>query len=231
MKQLFIILFFIDPIFCNAQLKMEGILKDIANDEPIERVNIRNINTGFTTTTAKDGKFDLEVKKNELIEITHISYETIRIRIKDEKNILFYNLVMRPQTIKLMEIIVKEKNKSYKADSLRTYETYKLILEKPGTDEMSASTAPMANMSKKFREEQEFKENYAKWERQKYVDYMFNEKQIGKWTSLRGDSLQLFISTYKPSYEFIRKTNDYQYLLYIKNSLASFCPSCVFKRQ
>jgi ASC-1-like (ASCH) protein len=214
-----------------AQMTINGILKDIANDEPIARVYIKNVTNGATMTTDTAGKFSLSVKKNDLIEITHFSYETIKLRIKDDRKALYYNLVMRPKTNKLMEIIVHEKAITYKADSTRSYETYKRILEKPGVDEMSASTAPMAMMSNKFREEQEFKENYAKWERQKYVDYMFNEKQIGKWTSLRGDSLQLFINTYKPSYEFIRKANDYQYLSYIKNSLAAFCPSCVFKRQ
>jgi hypothetical protein len=214
-----------------GQITIKGILKDIANDEPIQRVNIKNVNNGTVISTSTDGQFNIDVKKNDLIEITHISYETIRIRIKDDKKSMYYNLVMRPKTNRLMEIIVRDKNPTYTADSARTYETYKLILEKPGVDEMSASTAPMAMMSSKFREEQAFKTNYQKWEKAKYVNYMFNPKQLQKWTGLTGDSLTLFIDTYRPSYEYLRNANDYQYLLYIKNSLGEFCPSCVFSRK
>jgi hypothetical protein len=206
-------------------------LKDIANDEPIQRVNIKNVNTGLLISTSLDGLFSLDVKKNDLIEITHISYETIRIRIKDDKKTMYYNLVMRPKTNRLMEIIVRDKNPTYAADSMRTYETYKMILEKPGVDEMSASTAPMAMMSNKFREEQAFKQNYQKWEKAKYVNYMFNPKQLQKWTGLSGDSLNLFIDTYRPSYEYIRGANDYQYLLYIKTCLKEFCAYCIFRRK
>jgi ASC-1-like (ASCH) protein len=215
----------------NSQMTIKGILKDIANDEPIQSVSIKNVNNGTIIYTTSDGLFSMDVKKNDLIEIHHMSYETIRLRIKDDKKSLYYNLVMRPKTNRLMEIIVRDKNTSYAADSVRSYETYKLILEKPGVDEMSASTAPMAMMSNKFRQEQAFKENYQKWEKAKYVNYMFNPKQLQKWTGLTGDSLALFIDTYRPSYEFIRGANDYQYLLYIKNSLGEFCTYCVFRRK
>jgi hypothetical protein len=214
-----------------AQRPMNGIIKDIANDEPILNVNIKNVVNGEYIKANTDGTFSIPIKKNDLIEISHISYETIRIRIKDDKSNMFYNLVMRPKTTKLMEIFVREKNKTFKADSTRNYETYKLILEKPGTDEMSASTAPMAMMSNKFRQEQAFKENYKKWEKEKYVDYLFNAKQIGKWTGLQGDSLTTFIHLYRPSYEFLRSNSDYNYLLYIKNSLKEYCSGCVFNRR
>ena len=226
---IFILLFSITKV--HAQSTINGILKDIANDEGIARVNIKNIHTGVIITTSENGTFALEVHKNDLIEISHISYETIRIRIKDDKNPKYYSLVMRPKTNKLMEIIVREKNPTFTADSLKSYETYKLILEKPGTDQMSASTTPMAMMSTKFRQEQAFKENYQKWEKAKFVNYMFNPKQLQKWTGLSGDSLVLFIDTYRPTYDYLRNVNDYQYLLYIKNSLKEFCPACEFKRK
>jgi hypothetical protein len=216
---------------CVAQRPMKGIIKDIANDEPIQNINIKNIVSGEYTTPAADGTFSISIKKNDLVEVSHISYESIRIRIKDDKSNMYYNLVMRPKTTRLMEIFVREKNRTFKADSVRNYETYKLILEKPGTDEMSASTAPMAMMSNKFRQEQAFKQNYQKWEKEKYVDYMFNPKQLGKWTGLQGDSLTNFITKYRPTYEFLRTNSDYNYLLYIKNSLLEYCSYCVFNRR
>ncbi len=214
----------------NAQGKITGIIKDIANDEPIENVTIKNVTTNLEVTTPKNGEWAIVVKRNDLVEIKHLSYETISIRIKSDKNPRFYSLIMRPKTNKLMEIFVRDKARSYKADSVRSYETYKLILEKPGVDEMSASVAPVAMMSNKFRQEQEFKRLYTQWEQEKYVDYLFNPKQLGKWTGLSGDSLQLYMNTYRPTYQYLRNTTDYNYLLYLKESLRAFCPTCRFSK-
>jgi hypothetical protein len=217
--------------FCNAQTTIKGIVNDFAKDEPIALVNIRNVHTGLLYTTDSSGLFSIEVKKDDLLEITHISYEALQIRISNEKNPLFYSLIMRPKTKRLMEVFVRERNPIYAADSAITQETYKLVLEKPGPEDMALSNAIMANMSKKFRQEQAFKENYSKWEKAKYINYMFNPKTLQKWTGLSGDSLDLFIETYRPTYEYLRSVNEYKYLEYIKESLKEFCSECEFRKR
>jgi hypothetical protein len=215
----------------NAQSKINGIVTDIANDEPMAYIKVKNVNSGELMVTDSSGKWHLTVKNNDLIELYHLNFETIRIRVKNAKSPSYYSLIMRPKTNKLMNIIVRDKNPTYKADSFRRQELYANILIKPDIDEFSASTAPIAQMSRKFQEEQAFKGQYLAWEKEKFVDYMFNAKQIKKWTGLEGDKLDSFMKTYRPTYEYLRSVSEYNYLMYVKKSLAEFCPSCEFRKR
>jgi NAD+--asparagine ADP-ribosyltransferase len=212
-----------------AQAKINGIVKSFGKDSIISGVNIKNINSKINTISDNNGEFNIDVKKGNLLEISHVGYQTIRIRIYDEHNPNYYNIVMKKNARTLQEIIIREKNPTYSIDSLRTYETYKLILDKPAQNEISATTLPMEMMSRKFREEQAFRTHLKIWEREKYIDFMFNDRQLKRWTGLPPDKLQEFMRLYRPGYDFLRSINEYKYLQYLKNALAEYCPECKFQ--
>jgi CarboxypepD_reg-like domain len=230
LKPIFSILFILYTTFtCIAQVNINGIIKSLGNDSIITGVNIKNINTKINTISNNNGEFSIDIKKGHLLEISHVGYQVVRIRIYDEHNPSYYNVVMKKNARTLQEIIIRDKNTNYSIDSQRTYETYKLILDKPYKSEISASILPMEMMSRKFREEQAFREHLKIWERDKFVDFMFNERQLKRWTGLAPERLQEFMRLYKPGYDFLRSINEYKYLLYLKNALAEYCPECTFQ--
>ena len=59
-------------------------------------------------------------------------------------------------------------------------------------------------------------------ERDYYIDFKFPRARVALLTGLRGDSLQVFMIRYRPSYEFCRRVSTMDMLLYINDKLVLF---------
>jgi hypothetical protein len=199
-----------------AQTTMLGEVKDFANNEGLENVNVRNIYTLKGMTTLKDGKFHLEIKKGELVEFSKLGYQTLRIRISSEKEPSYYKLVMKKTPIELREVDIRGKPLDFKKDSIRYRETYDIVLRKEKQEDVNMQSMPLAMLSKKNREEWAFQKMYAAWEEEKYIDMTFNPRLVAKITYLEGESLDEFMRLFRPSMEFLRSASEYEYLNYIK---------------
>ena len=202
--------------FAFAQTIIKGEIKDFANNQNMGNVNIRNIYTLKGMTTIDDGKFEIVVKKGELVEFSKVGYQTLRIRIKNEKEASYYNLIMSKVSIILREVDIKGKPIDFKKDSVKFRESYDLVLRKPKKEEIDMRSMPLAMLSKKNRQEWAFQEMYASWEQEKYIDFVFNDKLVHKITYLENEDLAFFIKRYRPSYAFLRSASEYEFLDYIK---------------
>jgi hypothetical protein len=200
-----------------AQTIIKGEVKDLATDDFLDNVNVKNIYTQKGMTIRQDGQFKLEVRKGELIEFSKVGYQTIRIRILSEKEPLFYKMVMNKAPVMLREVDIRGKPLDFKKDSIRYREVYDIVLRKERKDEVDMRSMPLAMLSKKNRQEWAFQEMYEKWEREKYIDFAFNERLVSKITYLKDDELKVFMKWNRPSYDFLRNATDYEYLDFIKS--------------
>ena len=200
-----------------AQTIIKGEVKDLATDDFLSNVNVKNIYTQKGMTIQQDGQFKLEVRKGELIEFSKVGYQTIRIRILSEKEPLFYKMVMNKAPVMLREVDIRGKPLDFKKDSIRYREVYDIVLRKERKDEVDMRSMPLAMLSKKNRQEWAFQEMYEKWEREKYIDVAFNERLVSKITYLKEDELKVFMKWNRPSYDFLRNATDYEYLDFIKS--------------
>ncbi|HAD32977.1 MAG TPA: hypothetical protein DCF44_00460 [Chitinophagaceae bacterium] len=200
-----------------AQTLIRGELRDLANDSLMADVNIRNIHTLLGMSTKADGRFELMVKNSELIEFSKLGYQTIRIRIQNEKEPGYYRLVMSKVPIQLREVDIRGKPLDFKKDSLRYRETYDLVLRKQTRSEVDMRSMPLAMLSKRNRQEWAFQDMYAEWEKEKFVDFAFNDRLVKRITYLDGEELKAFMLRYRPPYEFLREASDYEFLDYIKH--------------
>ncbi len=196
---------------------IKGEVRDLANDDFLDNVNVKNIYTQKGMTIQKDGQFKLEVRKGELIEFSKVGYQTIRIRILSEKEPLFYKMVMNKAPVMLREVDIRGKPLDFKKDSIRYREVYDIVLRKERKDEVDMRSMPLAMLSKKNRQEWAFQEMYEKWEREKYIDFAFNERLVARITYLKDEDLKEFMRWNRPSYEFLRNATDYEYLDFIKS--------------
>jgi len=220
MRYLFIyiaLLSFIPSQIAQAQTIIKGEVKDLATDDFLDNVNVKNIYTQKGMIIQQDGQFKLEVKKGELIEFSKVGYQTIRIRILSEKEPLFYKMVMNKVPVMLREVDIRGKPLDFKKDSIRYREVYDIVLRKERKDEVDMRSMPLAMLSKKNRQEWAFQEMYEKWEREKYIDVAFNERLVSKITYLKDDELKVFMKWNRPSYDFLRNATDYEYLDFIKS--------------
>jgi CarboxypepD_reg-like domain len=205
-----------------AQTVIKGEVFDFTNNEPLSNINVRNIFTLQGMTIGTDGKFSIEVKKGQLIELSKLGYKTIRIRIQNEKEPAFYRLIMSKVPLQLREVDIKGKALDFVKDSVRYREIYDIVLRKEHKQDVDMRSMPLAMLSKKNREEWAFQEMYEKWERDKYINFTFNERLIGKITYLKDEDLTIFMQQFRPSYEFLRTASSYEYLDYIKHCYGLF---------
>jgi hypothetical protein len=216
----FTVVFFFVFLFLHtvkAQTIIQGEIIDMLNNEKMDNVNVRNVFTLKGMTVKKDGRFEIEVRKGELIEISKIGYQTIRIRIHNEKEPSYYKVAMEKVPIMLREVDIRGKPLDFEHDSIRYRETYDAVLRKQRREEIDMRSMPLAMLSKKNRQEWAFQEMYEKWEQEKYIDFVFNEKLVSKITYLKEEDLKKFMRYYRPSYHFVRTVSDYEYLDYIKS--------------
>lgn len=223
MKRLLILCIFylMGGNFMHAQNMIRGIILD-ENNRPIENVNIKNIQTKEGMTTLSDGNFKIVVNKQDLLEITKVGFRTLRIRIVNDKNPSYYNLVMNREPIALKEVDIKGKSLDYFSDSIRYDKTYGHILRSESFNDLNAAAMPLAYLSKKNRERWAFQEMYKQWEEQKYIDFVFNTSLVKRITYLQGNDLDLFMKIYRPSYSFLKTASTYEFLDYIKKSYYEF---------
>lgn len=205
-----------------AQGTMIGEIRDFGTGELLDNINVRNIYNLQGMTTLKDGKFSVSVKKGELVEFTRVGYQTLRIRIKNLNEPSYYKLVMQKVPITLREVDIRGKPLDFKSDSIRYRETYDIVLRKEKREEVDMRSMPLAMLSKKNRQEWAFQEMYAEWEKEKYIDFTFNERLVSRITYLEGEELYRFMKLYRPSYEFLRNVSEYEYLDYIKHCYYQF---------
>ena len=202
-----------------AQTTIHGVVKDHLNDKILDSVFVKNIHSNDTTSVDTNGAFKLVVKSNELIEIKRNKYETLRVRIINEKQPSYY--VLHLEKIKPL-LDVKGNLLAYQLDSLEFDQIYGIIVNGERKGEVDMRSLPLAALSKQNREKWAFQEMYAKWQGEKYIDFVFNQELVKKITYLSGNDLRRFMRLYRPTAAFLRKATRYEYLNYIKKSYERF---------
>ncbi|MFD0797395.1 carboxypeptidase-like regulatory domain-containing protein [Maribacter chungangensis] len=96
-----------------AQLNYTGRIVDAKTQEPLPYVNIGIVDKGFGTVTDETGRFYLVIdtqkfKKEDIVQISSLGYETIKIpigqiKVADED---FPKIVMQPSDIQLEEVFL-----------------------------------------------------------------------------------------------------------------------------
>tara|TARA_B110000908_G_C10264179_1_gene462064 strand:+ start:5269 stop:5793 length:525 start_codon:yes stop_codon:yes gene_type:complete len=78
-----------------------------SNSLAIENVHIINLNNGFGEITNINGNFTIQIKKNDIIKISHIEYQSQKITISDE--IIKVGLVIKLKRAvnRLNDVIIK----------------------------------------------------------------------------------------------------------------------------
>lgn len=214
---LLLVLFF--PV---AAITIQGEVFDAGTRAPMADVSIVNVHTDDGTLTDEQGRFTIAVAKGQLLELRKIGYKTLRVRIPDGSIPSYFKLEMHPGPIELPEFDLQARNKDWKRDSARYYELYKGAIEFEKLDGLDVIRHPFSALSKRNRQIWAFQKEYNYWEQQKFIDYTFNDKLINSITGLSGDSLNVYMTRFRPTYDFLRSVNEYTYYGYIKESVEFF---------
>ena len=200
---------------CLAQQRIiHGMVLEAVGKQALGQVSIQNIYTNEQTLSDSSGLFKISVEQGQLIEFRKAGFKIARMRIPKGAMAPYFKIILSKQPNAVPEYVQNQ----FKADSIRYRELYKTALNFPKLSTFEALQHPFSALSKKNRMIWAFQDAYSEFEKQKYIDYMFNDALIMQMTGLKGDSLVLYKRYYTPSYDFIRKSSTYDFYLYINKT-------------
>jgi hypothetical protein len=201
---------------------IHGEVLDIDNMSPVEGVTIENIYTNVTISSAADGAFVIAASSDQLLEFKKPGYRVTRVRIPKGQVPPYFRIIIEHGINKPSGDFHQGDRYDYKRDSIRFHDLYAHELDFPRMSAIEKIKSPFSAMSKRNRMIWQFQEDYASFEKEKYVDRSFNPALVQKITGLKGDSLENYMLRFRPSYEQVRGMTDYAFYNYIKTTGTRF---------
>ena len=188
------------------------------------------------TYTNVSGGFQIDViDLRDSLKITHFAYKTYTIAISKASAVL--HIELEPSVISLNTVTIHG-DRDFKKDSIENRIAYAKQFNYKGPTVMDAFTGNsnkqpgdlisinplllIAALTKKSTPEYKFNKILIRDEHEQYVDEHFNKGIVSRVTGLSGDTLSVFLTQYRPSYQFVLKATDYDMEVYIKESLRKF---------
>lgn len=194
-------------------------MRALATNKALDSVSIRNIHSSKSVICDSNGQFKVEVKSGELLEFSRARYKTLRLRIVNEKQPAYY--VLHLEKIKPL-LDVKGKLLAYQLDSLDYDRTFFNTIHGTKRGDNYGNGGSLDALSKQNRERWALQKMHEKWQNERYVNLVFNEDLVSEITYLSGEELKRFMRMYRPDYQFLRETTEYEYLSYIKKAYEQF---------
>lgn len=210
-----------------AQYKVRGTVYDESRTYPLEAVSVMTTSGRFTTTNAA-GVYQIEVSERDSIWFSYLGKPTVRFPVSKMADLNQFDLALKVPVDVLKEVVVKPYN--YKLDSLQNRKDYAKVFDfrRPNVESMTSIGPDGAGIDinelirlfqfRKNKSMMRFQERLLQQERDKFVEHRFSKALVRRLTGLEGTELDKFMNIYRPSYEFVLYTTDYDFHLYIKEA-------------
>ncbi len=196
------------------------------NDSVIKGASVLNTRTRTVTQSNKEGQYTIPVAEGDRIIFSMAGYLPDTVTVLYSMLLTHHDITLKIHFISLKGVTVTG---SYEADSLARRNFYKHIYDQRGitggnrpTDGVGISISPLSHFSQKAKQQRQLKKRLIQQERDAYIDRTFPAEWVARLTRLEGDSLNLFLYRYRPSYTFCRRTNREEMLVYINDKLKEF---------
>ncbi|MBA3829186.1 MAG: hypothetical protein H0X33_09645 [Taibaiella sp.] len=220
--RIFSFFFFFSMLFGTVQAQsIMGELQDIDSHEPISDVQIENIHNNASVVTDKAGRFLIAAASGQLILFKKNGYKTASVRIPAGTVPSYFKILLQKGVTDISKEYANNKH-DWKTDSTKYYELYRTELEFPKMSGLDVIEHPFSAMSSRSREIWEFQRQYDNAQQQKYIDYRFSNETVTRLTGLQGDSLNLYLRKFRPSYPMARSMNDYNMYGYITRTVLQY---------
>jgi CarboxypepD_reg-like domain len=214
-----------------AQSPLSGKILKKNSHEIIPGVNIRNLSNGAYATSDQGGNFKIVAIDGNTIIFSSAGYISDTLNLKNADPAMRINIYLRPNIQVLADVEVDQMS-TYIQDSIKRREDYAYLLNKkhpvkfmnekrPG-DDPGFSFSPIGYFSKSERQKRELKKRIKEEDEAEYIDVKFPESRVAQLTKLTGDTLRIFMFTYRPSYSFCRKASNKDMFLYINDKFVLF---------
>lgn len=230
MRLLLIILIINISLNVNSQIWLSGKVYDSTRMVTIPAVKVMT-KKGSVTFTDSIGRYGLNVENDDSITFTYRGKSTNYFPVKQINYPAGFDVSLqvivqdRYQTLK--EVVVV--GKSYREDSIENRERYRKIFEYgPGGLQITSSgyLDPGSLIgSFNFRKNKvmlSFQNRLILEEQEKYIDSRFTKPLVRQITGLNERDLERFMKLWRPSYELVAFSKEYQFHQYILDASRYF---------
>lgn len=210
-----------------AQYKIQGTVLDSSRTYPLEAVSVLSTN-GRGTLTNKDGFYTLDASDKDSIWFSYLGKPTQKFPVAKMTNLSQFDVALQVSIPVLAEIKLRPRN--YRQDSLQNRRDYQKVFDfrRPNVESMTSIGPAGAGIDinelirlfqfKKNASMMRFQERLLQQEQEKYIDYRFSPALVRRLTGLEGEALKTFMQAYRPPYEFVLYSREYDFQLYIKEA-------------
>ena len=212
----------------SAQGLVTGNIK--GNSELLFAATIQNISQHRVNTSDLGGNYKIAAEIGDTMIFSHLGYISDTIVVNSTMFSERLPVELKEKISYLASVDVNEMSK-YTLDSLSRREDYDYIFKnknarplwdnKLSGDGRGVNFSPIGHWSANEKQKRKLKERLEKEDKEEFIYYKFS-RRVPRLTGLRGDSLFMFINTYKPTYEYCLHASSLDILLYINDKLVLF---------
>jgi hypothetical protein len=215
----------------SQQQLIRGKIISRGTDHVLLGINVHNNSQDYYKTSDSGGNFVIPGKAGDRLIISGIGYYNDTIIVTAFLVDSGCTVSLRERIKVLPTLLVTGNRNKYQLDSLKRQEDYRNIYKRTPTkfagshspeNGAGISLSPITYFSKKAKQTRNFKSRQKTNELEYYIDFRFSKEYVSGLTRLQGDSLQIFMHKYRPSYLFCRKASAEDMLLYINKCLKIF---------
>jgi hypothetical protein len=214
-----------------AQQELFGTIIRKGSKDILIGVNIANLSQKKYNTSDWGGNYKIPVMPGDTLVFTSAGYLPDTLVAVSWMFSERYLVFLAPNVVALPSVQIDETG-NYRADSLERRDEYRALLDKvhpvvlvnekrPG-DDPGFSFSPFGYFSKTEKEKRKLKKRLKAEEEEYYVDSKFSPVRVTQFTGLKGDSLQIFMTRYRPTYKFCRGASSQDIFFYINDKLILF---------
>jgi len=199
---------------------LTGYVLELESGEPLQSVEIKNLVSGTLVESRADGQFSIPVKKNDRLQFEYPGYRTDTL-VVIEFDIKRVYLTSDGSAIQIDEVQIQAMTDTRLAAEIKRAEEEGQFTEtsqQRGGVRISPSRW-FGNDGRQAR--QRYKRLLAEQERRK-IDTRFTPEVIMSLTPLKGRELELYMTKYRPTVDFLSTADEADLRLYIMDTYAAF---------
>ncbi len=214
-----------------AQQQLAGKVVKKGGTEILMGVSVINHTHQKGNVSDMGGNYKIAASVGDTILFSSAGYEPDTVVVASYMFAESWLVPLAPNVVALPYVNVEEQS-NYQIDSIKRRDDYSWLLDKkhpvklmnekrPG-DGPGFSFSPIGYFSKTEKNKRRLKKRLQQEEEDYYIDYKFPPARVARLSRLSGDSLQLFLRIYRPTYAFCRKSSPEDMLLYLNDKLKLF---------
>ena len=215
-----------------SQQVLTGKVRQKTTDAILSSVTVVNHTQGKHNISDAGGNYRIMANPGDTITFSSAGYHAdttyvVTSELEDKEGYIVY---LEPNLVELPSVLVGQLS-NYQLDSMQRKEDYawldqthkvRLAGDQTPTDGVGIGFSPVSYFSPEEKNLRQLRQRVKSEEKDFYIDSRFPSSYVSMVTGLKGDSLQLFMVTYRPTYKFCRGATNEDILLYINEKLKLF---------